>query len=166
MPAAAAKEAPAKESQVRQGITKIGIVDMQKILQESKAAKAAKASFMKEMEAKREKINTKTLEVQRLEQEIARLAPDASLETRRTKGDQLKAQARELNNLRQDVEEEIKRKDRDMAQRLFGEIMQIIRNYAKNERFSLILERGTIVAAEEGLDITDKILKIYDSQKK
>ena len=74
MPAAAAKEAPAKESQVRQGITKIGIVDMQKILQESKAAKAAKASFMKEMEAKREKINTKTLEVQRLEQEIARLA--------------------------------------------------------------------------------------------
>ncbi len=60
----------------------------------------------------------------------------------------------------------MKRKDRDMAQRLFGEIMQVIRNYAKSERFSLILERGTIIAAEEGLDITDKILKIYDSQKK
>jgi Skp family chaperone for outer membrane proteins len=92
MPAPAAKEAPAKESQSKLGTTKIGIVDMQKILQESKAAKAAKASFMKELETKKEK-SRPSPEVQRLEQEIARLAPDASLETRRTKGDQLKAQA-------------------------------------------------------------------------
>jgi hypothetical protein len=35
MPAPAAKEAPAKESQSKLGTTKIGIVDMQKILQES-----------------------------------------------------------------------------------------------------------------------------------
>ncbi len=130
MPAAAAKEAPCQRKAGQQGITKIGIVDKQINPSGILGGKGGKGSFMKEMEAKREKINTKTLEVQRLEQEIARLAPDASLETRRTKGDQLKAQARELNNLRQDVEEEIKRKDRDMAQRLFGEIMQIIRNYA------------------------------------
>jgi outer membrane protein len=189
MPALAAKDAPGKEAQSKQKEAqlkeaqnrqkeaqlkeaqskpqlKIGIVDMQKILRESKSATAVRSSFMKELEAKKEQINTKAKEVQNLEEDLSRLDPGASVEAKRQRTDKLKIEARELNNLRQDVEEEVKRKDREMAQKLFAEIMQIVRNYARNERYSLILERATIIAAEEGIDITDKILKLYDSQKK
>ena len=147
------------------GAIKIGLVDMQKILRESKAATIARNNLLKELEGKKNQIIAKTQAVQTLEQEIAKLPPTTPEAQQRQKAEQLKLEVRELNNLRQDVEEEIKRKDREMAQKIFGEIMQVIRNYARNERFNLIVERSTVIMAEESLDITDKILKLYDSQK-
>lgn len=145
---------------------KIGIVDMQRILRESKAATAARNSLLKDMEGKRKQIEAKAKTVQTLEQEIAKLPPTTPQEQQRQKADQLKHEVRELTNLRQDIEMEIKNKDQEMARKIFGEVMQIIRNYARTERFNLIMERSTIVMAEENLDITERILKIYDSQKK
>jgi len=44
--------------------------------------------------------------------------------------------------------------------------MTTIRNFAQGERYSLILERSSIIAAEEALDITDKIIKLHDAKKK
>jgi len=148
------------------GSVKIGIVDMQKILRDSKAAAAARNNLLKDVEKKKEQIIAKTQAVQALEQEIAKQPPTTPTEEQRQKADRLKHEVRELNNLRQDVEEEIKSKDREMGQKIFGEIMLVIRNYAQQERLGLILERSTILTAEEGLDITGKILKLYDSQKK
>lgn len=145
---------------------KIGIVDMQKILQESKAAKAARDEFVKEVESKRRELATKAQEVQRLEQELAKMDPKTPPEQRREKQDRLKQQARELNNLRQDIDEELKRRDRELTQKLIGEIMGTIRNFAQTERFTLILERSSILAAEESLDITDRIIKLHDGRKK
>lgn len=168
IPAMAAKVTPAKEPSVKdtQKQIKIGIVDMQKILRESKAAKAARGGFMKDLEDKKAQIIDRAKDVQKQEEELNRLDPSASVETRRQKSDKLKHDARELNNLRQDVEADVKRKEIEIAQHLFVEIMQVLRNYAKQERYSLILERSTIVVAEESIDITDKILKLYDAQKK
>lgn len=160
-PQKASKKAPPPA-----GSVKIGIVDMQKILRESKAAKAARNNLLKDLEGKKAQIDAKTQAVQKLEQEIAKLPPTTPAEQQRQKADQLKHDLRELNNLRQDMEEEVKLKDREMAQKIFGEIMLIIRNYAQQERLNLVLERSTIVTAEESLDITGKILKLYDSQKK
>lgn len=162
-PALAAREATVKDSQKQ---IKIGIVDMQKIIRESKAAKAARASFLKDLEAKKQQIIEKAKGLQQQEEELNRMDAATPMETRRQKTEKLKHDGRELNNLKQDMEEDVKRKEMEMAQKLFGEIMQVVRNVAKSERYGLILERGTIMAAEESIDITDKVLKIYDGQKK
>ncbi len=161
---AVAKE-PVAKSGPKEAL-KIGIVDMQRILSESKAAKLARDEFAKEVEQKRKELAAKAQEVQKLEQDMAKMDPKATAEERRVKQDTLKHKARELNNLRQDIEEELKRRDRELTQKLIGEIMATIRNFAQTERYSLILERSSIVAAEEGLDITEKVIKLHDARKK
>jgi outer membrane protein len=145
---------------------KIGIVDMQRILSTSKVAKGVRDDFLKEVEAKRKELLVKAQEVQKLEQELANLDPKATGEERREKQEKLKRQNRELNNLRQDIDEELKRRDREVTQKLIGEILATIRSFAQSEHYMLILERSSIEVAEESLDITDKIIKLYDSKKK
>ncbi|MCX7635038.1 MAG: OmpH family outer membrane protein [Syntrophales bacterium] len=157
---AAPPRAAAASSQV-----KIGVVDMQRIIKDSKAAKAAREAFEKELEARRVQIEAKEKEVRNLEAEISRLDPSTSLEVRRQKADKLKQETRELNNLRQDTEEELKRKDVEMTQKIIGDIMTVVRNFARSERFTAIFERSVIMAADEAVDITDRILKIYDQKK-
>ena len=160
-----AHAAPPRSGAATTGV-KIGIVDMQKVLREAKAAKAARAAFEKELEAKRIQIANKEKEARDLEGEINRLDPTASLEVRRQKADKLKHVMRELNNLKQDTEEELKRKEMEMAQKILGEIMAVVRNYARNERLVAVFERGAVMVADEAIDITDRILKIYDGQKR
>jgi len=144
---------------------KIGLVDMQRLLRDSKNARNVRAAFLKDVEKKQEAIKNQEAEVRKSEEEFNRLAPSA-LEERKRKAEQIKKEARELQHLREDAEAELKRKDAEITQKVLGEIMQVIRNYARNERFTLILDRMAVITADESVDITERIIKIYDSQKK
>jgi Skp family chaperone for outer membrane proteins len=46
------------------------------------------------------------------------------------------------------------------------DIWDIVYGIFHKERYSLILERSTIVIADDSIDITDKIIRIYDARKK
>jgi len=159
LPAGAApKAAPA-------GFVKIGMVDMQKVLRESKNARNTQSVFMQDVAKRQVAIAAKESEIRKLEEEFNRLEPGA-LEARKKKGDQVKHEMRELKYLREDAEGELKRKEVEVTQKIIGDIMQIIRNYARSERFNIILDRMAVITAEETFDITDKIIKLYDAKKK
>jgi outer membrane protein len=147
------------------GSMKIGMVDMQKILRDSKNSQKVRTAFMKDVEKKQAAIAAKEGLIRKLEEEFGRLEPGA-METRKKKGDQIKHEMRELQYLREDAEGELKRKEVEITQKVIGEIMLIVKNYARNERFTVILDRMAVITAEESIDITDRILKLYDAQKK
>ena len=144
---------------------KIGIVDMQKVLRDSKNARNIRTAFLKDVEKKQAAIRAKEGEVRKREEEFNRLAPNA-FEERKKKAEQLKIEARNLQHLREDAEGELKRKDAEITQKTIGEIMQVIRNYARNERFTLIIDRMAVITADESVDISERITKLYDAQKK
>jgi len=144
---------------------KIGIVDMQKVLRDSKNARNIRTAFLKDVEKKQAAIRAKEGEVRKREEEFNRLAPNA-FEERKKKAEQLKIEARNLQHLREDAEGELKRKDAEITQKTIGEIMQVIRNYARNERFTLIIDRMAVITADESIDISERITKLYDAQKK
>ena len=144
---------------------KIGLVDMQRLLRDSKNARNVRAAFLKDVEKKQEAIKTQEAEVRKSEEEFNRLAPGA-LEERKRKAEEIKREARELQHLREDAEAELKRKDAEITQKVLGEIMQIIKNFARNERFTLILDRMAVITSDESVDITERIIKLYDAQKK
>ncbi|MDI9571494.1 MAG: OmpH family outer membrane protein [Pseudomonadota bacterium] len=144
---------------------KIGIVDMQRVLRESKNARNIRAAFLKDVERKQANIRAKEGEVRKLEEEFNRLAPEA-YEERKKKADHLKIEARNLQHLREDAEGELKRRDAEVTKKTIEEIMQVIRNYARSERFTLIIDRMAVITADEGVDVSERIIKLYDAQKK
>jgi outer membrane protein len=146
------------------GPIKIGMVDMQKILRESKNSQKVRASFMKDVEKKQAAIAAKEGVIRKLEEEYNRLDPNA-MEARKKKGDQIKHEMRELQYLREDAEGELKRKEVEITQKVIGEIMQVVNNYAQGERFTVIMDRMAVITFERSIDITDRILKLYDQKK-
>ena len=160
LPAGAAPKAVAAG-----GSAKIGMVDMQRILRESKNSQKIRTAFLKDVEKKQAAITAKEGQIRKLEEEFNRLEP-AALEARKAKGEQIKHEMRDLKYLREDAEGELKRKEVEITQRVIGEIMQVVRNYARSERFNIILDRMAVITAEESVDITERILKLYDAQKK
>jgi len=154
--AAAPKEAPLK----------IGIIDTARIMRESKAAKSAASTFQKELEAKRAILTAKDKELRLLDTELKN--PDSKLtaDARKNKTDKLAQEVKEFKRMQTDLDEELKKRDSELTRKLIDEIRQVIRTLVKNENFTLILEKGSVVHADDAINITDKVIKLYDSQKK
>ena len=150
---------------VRAADVKIGVVDIQRIMKESRAAKNARAVLLKDVEQKRKMFNDKQNEVQAMEEELKTKGKDMTPQARKEKTDNLADEIKELKRLKSDMEEELKKKERELTQRLLMEIRTIVVEYLKKEKYTIILEKRSVVASDEAVDITDKILKLYDVVK-
>ncbi len=145
---------------------KIGVIDTGKIMRESKAAKSAQALFQKELEAKRAILTAKDKEIRLLDAELKN--PDAKLtaEVRKIKADKLAQEVKDFKRMQTDLDEELKKRDTELTRKLVEEIRQVIRTLVKNENFTLILEKNSLIHADDAINITDKVIRLYDSQKK
>jgi len=162
MVAAAPKETVTKKDT---GI-KLGVIDTAKIMRESTAAKNLQAIFLKDREGKRGLLAAKEKEVRQMEEELKKPDPNLSGEARREKTDKLAKEVKELKRLGSDMEEELKKKNAELTQKLIGELREIVKAFSKKENYTLILEKGAVAASDDAIDITDKIIQIYDGQKK
>ena len=163
LPALAAPKETAAKKDV---IIKLGIIDTARIMRESKAAKNAQAIFLKDLEAKRGTLAAKDKETRLLEEELKNPEAKLSAEERNSKNDQLAKEVKELSRLKSDLEEELKKKDVALTQKLIGELREIVSAFSKNENYTLILEKSGVVASDTAIDITDKIIQLYDGQRK
>lgn len=159
--AAAPKEAVRKEA-----IVKLGVIDTTKIMRESKAAKNAQVTFQKDLEAKRGILAAREKEVRLLDEELKNPGAKLSIEERNSKSDKIAKDIKELNRLKSDLEEELKKKDAELTRKLIGEVRDIVDAFSRKEKYTLILEKSTVVTSDNAIDITDIIIQIYDGQKK
>ena len=144
---------------------KIGVIDTQKIMRESNAAKNARAVFLKDVEAKRSVFNAKQKEIQDLQEELKNKGKDMAASVKKEKTEKLSHEIKELDRLKSDMEEELKKKDTELTQKLLKEILDIVIEYRKKEKYTIIHEKQTLVSYDEAIDITDKIIKLYDVVK-
>jgi outer membrane protein len=141
---------------------KVGIIDTQKVLREAKAAKSANEVLQKDLDAKRATLAAKGKEVQRLQDE----ANKATGADKKDKMDKLQDVAKEYKRLDTDLGEDLKKKQVELSQKLITEIRQVVKTVADRESYTLVLEKGAVVLSDDSFDITDKVIKQYDAQKK
>lgn len=145
---------------------KIGIIDTQEVLKESKAAKKARTLLMDELNEKRSVFSKKQDEVRLLEEEIKIKGDGMTESQRREKNDQLGREVKNLQRLKTDLEEELNKKNVDLTQKILQEVSNVIKDFMKKEKYTLILEKKSVVSSDEAIDITDKIIRLYDAKKK
>ena len=145
---------------------KIGIIDTQRIMRESRAARSARAILRKDLEAKRAVFRAKQDEVRAMEEELKREGKGMSPLLRKEKEEKFQKEIKQLRRLKTDLEEEFKKKDVELARKLLGEIRDIVDKFLKKEKYTVILEKRYIVASDEAIDVTDQIIKLYDAQRR
>lgn len=144
---------------------KIGVVDMRQILRESKAAKKAQDTYRKDLEAKRATVAAKQEEIQEMEAQFKKDEARMTPESRQKAAIQLAKDVRELKITAGDMEEELKRMDRDMTQKIVNDVMKVVNDFTKKGNYTIILERSNVLDLNQGVDITDVIIKQFDAKK-
>jgi outer membrane protein len=142
---------------------KIGFVDINKIMRDSKAAKSARALYQKDLESKKAIMKEKGDKVASQEKDLKNTKQDSP--AFKEKREKLAQEIKELKRLGSDMNEQLKKKDAELTQKILVDIQQILQQFSKSENYSILFERKTALVAVEGLDVTDKIIKIYDAKK-
>ena len=146
--------------------TKLGYVDMERAVNESKAGKAARKKFVDYMKKKRAESEKKKKELtsmkQILEKQGALLAEDVRLEKEREYQKKVREYQLYLKNLRDDA----RTKEMEMSKKIIREIQKVIFTYARKEGYAMIFEksRSGLLYAPDSLDLTNTIIKIYDQE--
>ena len=145
---------------------RIGIIDTEQLLRDSKAAKDARGIFLMELETKRAQLNAKQGEVQARERSLAARAAGLPPAERKDEREALAQEVKELRRLKADLDEELKRRDRELTRELLTEIRRVVDDYAKKKKISVVLEKKSVVAFDTAVDITADVLEAYDVSKK
>ena len=140
------------------------VVDVQALLQNSKAAKmvrdqieAKRADYAKEISHQEEVLRQ---ERDTLQKQQASLSP----EQLNAKGREFQAKVNELDRDVQAKRQALERSNADALQKIQEVMVKIITDIAKDRKANLVFQRSELVLFDQGFDVTDQVLQKLDEQ--
>ncbi len=147
---------------------KIAYVDIQKAVNDSNAGKDAKKAITKDVEKFQRLVADKQKELQTLKEsldkQVLMLTPDA----RANKEKEYQNKLREFQRWGEDAQNEVNQKRMEMERNISAALMKVIQKIGADEGYMVILEKNEsiVLYASKSIDITDRVIKAYDAQKK
>ena len=150
-----------------QSNVKIGYVDLQRVIRDSKAGKSAKSMFETDFKKKKNIIDLKQNQLNGLKEEFFQKAPVMEEMKRKNMADDIEKKEKELKRMRADFREELQKRDFDLTQKILSDLEDVIESFGKKKGFTMIVEKteGGVVYAMESADVTGDIIKAYDASK-
>jgi len=147
---------------------KVAYVDIQKAVNESNAGKDAKKVITKEVEKFQRQIADKQKELQTLKDSLEKQAPMLTPDARATREKEYQNKLREFQRWGEDTQNEINQKRVEMERNISIALFKVIQKVGADEGYTLILEKNEniVLFVSKTIDITDRVIKAYDAQKK
>jgi outer membrane protein len=145
--------------------TKIGYVDLQRIMRESKRAIKEREAVQKRADELTKEISKKQEELKALKESLEKKASMLSEQARRDQEKEYQQKAREYEWLVKDSREEMKSKEQEVVTKLLKSINTVVNKLGEEGNYTLILEASVVAYASDGLDITDQVIKAFDAAK-
>lgn len=137
--------------------TKIGVVNPDRILRESEAAKVAQKKLSSEFASRQNSISVSAkqlkADVEKFQKEAKTLSPSERLNQERKLADQ----ERRLQRRERELREDLNRRRNEEVQNILMRSNKIIREIAEREKYDLIVQEAVYVGPN--VDITEKVIK-------
>ena len=144
--------------------TKIGYIDVQRVLARSAAGVAAREQLEKERATIQKDMDGRRQELVKLRDEIEKKGPLMSADARREKQDQFDRKRRDAARAADDYQKELEKKEGQLLQKVLQEVGGVIEKVGKEKNYYMIVEKrnaGVLYAANDA-DLTDEIIRAYD----
>lgn len=145
-------------------VQKIGIMDMQRALNESKAGQDSKIELEAFIKKRQVRIDEMIKARETLKADIERQAVMLSEEATNKKIAEMQKMEREIDRLIGESNDELKGMQRDKELSILRGLNDIISQYAKEKGYTLIILSEAVVFAVDGMEITDDIIKLFNAK--
>ena len=142
---------------------KIGVVNQDKVLNDSEEGKHLKADLEKLRNAKQASIEAKEKEIKGLQDQLLNAQLSLSEDKRDEISRQLKRKRVEYERLNDDATAEFQDAANRAQSRLIGMFHDLVMKYGPEKGYTVILEKSTMYFAAGAVDITDDLLARFNA---
>ncbi len=148
-------------------VAKIGIVNIQKIIDESQPGKRAQAELNNEGKKMFADIKAKGEEIEKIKSKLEKESLVTSKEKRDEEERKLQIKLLDFKALQQKYNEEVKILHQKLITKVSNEIVELVNEIGKKQGYLLILEEKSsgVIYAPSAINITDEIIKRYNAKK-
>jgi outer membrane protein len=133
---------------------KIGVIDIERTLYETPAGKRANEKFEKTRKAKQGELDKKKTDLKQADADLAKQAAVLKPEVLKQKRDELEKRFMELQEVYVKLERDLATERTNLVQDLLKQAGPIIKDIAKAEGVSIIVDQSAVVWADPAVDLT------------
>lgn len=145
---------------------KIGVVSVQKVLNESQVGSRAIKKIEREFSARDQEIQKMIRQARDLQGQIEKDAVTLPESERQKRERDLAGLNREVQRAQREFREDLNLRRNEETAQLFQKIDKIIKQIAESEKFDLIIQREQIVYGSPSIDITERVMKALDAESR
>ena len=144
---------------------KVGVVDMQRALNECEAGKKARDQVKAKFEKAQDQLKRQREDLDRLREDYDKKAVVLKEEERRNLEKDLENRSLDFKRKYEDFQRDLKRTDSELTAGIDDELYGLVRDYGQKHGYSLVLEasNGALLYNDKTTDITDDIIKLYNA---
>lgn len=143
--------------------TKVGAVNVERILRDSTTAKAVSSKLEQDFSKRERDLRTSSEQLRTAVERFERESPTLPEAQRTTRQRQLVDQERDLQRRQRDFQEELNLRRNEALQQVVEKLNRVIRTIAEAEKYDLIVQEAYYVSPR--VDITDRVMSQLDGGK-
>jgi outer membrane protein len=154
--------------------TKIGYVDTQQVFDVAKLGKKYKGILQEYFSARKKILDADADEIRRLEEEYRKQASVMKENARKEKEEGISRKIADFQKKQGEFNEEVGKKNDELSKEFDQMLMVVLKDIAKKGKFTLVLNKlitlgpraevPVILYAEEGIEVTDKVVAEMDKK--
>ena len=141
-------------------------LDFNYILNESNAGKKAQTTLKNRLDSGIKSLNGKEKSIQESEKKLIQKKKIISAEEYKKEIQTLRASVAKLQKERSDLINSIAKKKKKAKDELLKNLNPIIKDYMIEKKIRMVVNKKALVLADENLDITQDIIKIFNTKLK
>lgn len=145
---------------------KIGFIDLQRVMTDSVAGKQSREKFQAQVKKAEADLLKEKQDLERSKADLDKKGPLLKEEERRSLESDLQRRVVNYQRNMQDQQQQLRQQEREMTADLLKELEKIVNEVGKADKFTLILERSNILYSDQAIDVTSRVIEVYNSRMK
>ena len=140
-------------------VAKIGVVDVQRVMETSNAGKSAQAQIKQQKDKMETDLKAKGAEIEEIRQRLEREAMVMSKESREEKEREARIKLNDFKTLQKRYRTELQQLEKRLVSQLRNDTITLVNEIGKKEGYLLIISRVGVLYSPKTIDITDQLIK-------
>jgi len=145
-------------------VAKIGVIDLQKILETSAAGKSIQAELKKEKDIMEADLKKKGAEIENIRKRLERESMVMGKEKREEKERESRIKINDFKNLQKKYRSNLQRLEGKLMNQMKIDIDDIVQEMGKKEGYLLIVNKFSVIYSPNSIDVTDKVIGKLNSK--
>jgi outer membrane protein len=146
-------------------VAQIGVVDFQRVFNETDAGKKARESLNTFMKNRQDLIQLEQKDLQRMEEDLRKQASVLSANARKDREEQFQRRMMEYQQKVNELNREVQEKQKEVLDAFRERVEKVVGRVAQKLRMVVVMEKGRgspTLYSDSTLDITDKVVEEFN----